>query len=67
MIQAKYPTARFEVSQGHDPIGLHLRAIVDTDNIDEVTDLVLDREMELQIEDGLPVYVFPSTPARLTP
>jgi hypothetical protein len=63
MIQAKYPSARFEVSQGHDPIGLHLRAIVDVDDIDKVTDLVLDREVELQIEDGLPVYVFPARSA----
>jgi hypothetical protein len=63
MIQVKYPTARFEVSQGHDPLGLHLRAIVDIDDIDKVTDLVLDREVELQIEDGLPVYVFPARSA----
>jgi hypothetical protein len=45
---------------------VHLTTIVDLDDPDEVLDLVINRMMELQVEDKLPVYVIPvRTPERV--
>jgi hypothetical protein len=39
---------------------------VDVDDADAVLDIVIDRVMELQIEEGLPVHVIPlRTPERV--
>jgi len=67
LIQKRYPTATFVVSRGEDdPEAVHLTTIVDLDDPDEVLDLVINRMMELQVEDKLPVYVIPvRTPARV--
>jgi len=66
LILRQYPTAEFRV--GRDPEGseaIHLTAILDLDEPDEVFDLVIDRTMELLIEDDLPIYVIPvRTPER---
>jgi hypothetical protein len=66
LILRRYPGTQFRVSG--DPEGseaVHLTAIVDLEEPDEVTDLVLDRMMELLIEDNLPIYVIPvRTPER---
>lgn len=60
LIHKSYPTATFEVSQGEDdPEVVHLTTTVDTDDPDEVIDLVITRVMELQVEENLPVYVIP--------
>jgi hypothetical protein len=44
----------------------HLTAMVDVDDPDEVVDLVIDRMLDLTIDEGVPVYV-PSvrTPERI--
>jgi hypothetical protein len=43
MIQDRYPEARFEVSRAHDePENIHLTAIVDVEDPDEVLYLVVD-------------------------
>ena len=62
LVRQHYPTATFEVFEGHDPEGLYLRAIVDVEDTDEVMDLLVDRLLELQVEQGLPVYVVPARP-----
>jgi len=66
MIREQYPTAAFTVGPGEDdPRGTYITATVDTDDPDTVTDLTIDRELELQIEQGIPVYVIPiRTPER---
>jgi hypothetical protein len=66
MIRDRYPTATFEVGPGEDdPEAVHLTASVDVDDPDEVMDLVVDRVMALQVEDGLPILVIPiRTPER---
>ena len=66
MIREHYPTATFAVGPGEDdPQGTYITATVDTDDPDTVTDLTIDRELELQIEQGIPVYVIPiRTPER---
>lgn len=62
IIEQRYPTAVFEVSRGEDPEGIYLDAIVDVEDTDEVFDLVVDRLLEMQIDEGLPVYVIPIRP-----
>jgi hypothetical protein len=65
-VSAQYPTATFVVQPGEDdPAATHITAMVETDDPDAVLELVLERELELQLEQGLPIYVIPiRTPAR---
>src|SRR5687768_16615220 len=62
MIQQRYPDASFRVTRGEDPEGFYLKATVDLEDTDEVIDLVIDRMLQMQIEDELPVYVIPVRP-----
>jgi hypothetical protein len=62
IIAQQYPTAIFEVSRGEDPEGIYLDAIVDVEDTDEVFDLVVDRLLEMQIDEELPIYVIPIRP-----
>ncbi len=66
IIAEHYPTASFSVDPGFDPDGTYLTATVDVDDTDEVYDLVIHRLGQLQVEEGLPLYlsVVP-TPERL--
>jgi hypothetical protein len=59
MIQKHFPTAQFSVYEGEDPHGIYLEAVVDIDDIDQVMDVVVDRLVDMQVEEGLPVYVSP--------
>jgi hypothetical protein len=63
LVLQRYPQAQFRVSRGQDdPAAIHLIAIVDVEDTDEVADLTIEREMALQIEDGLPIFVIPVQP-----
>ena len=62
LIRSRYPDAHFDVSTGDDPEGVYLTATVDLEDPDEVTDLVIERTMQLQVEEQLPVYVVPIRP-----
>src|SRR4051794_15895405 len=65
-IVAHYPTASFEVAEGEDPVGVYLTAVVDLDDPDEVLDVVIDRLLELETREGMPLYVIPArTPERI--
>lgn len=57
-----YPDAAFEVFEGEDPKGTYLRATVDVEDTDQVLDVVIDRLLELQVDEGLPVYFVASRP-----
>jgi len=62
-ILARYPAATFTLRAGIDePDATYLTTIVDIEDPDEVLTLVLDRLLELQIEEQLPVYVLPVHP-----
>jgi hypothetical protein len=67
LIARRYPDAQFRVGPSQDdPAIVHLTATLDVDDTEEVVDLVIDRMMELQIEEGLPIYVIPlRTPERV--
>lgn len=63
MIKHHYPTASFAVGPGEDaPGAIHITATVDVDDPDEVTDLVIEREIELQVDEGIPIYVIAIQP-----
>jgi hypothetical protein len=65
LIRSRYPDAAFTLSHGEDPEGFYLHTVVDLDDPDEVMDLVVDRVLELQIDQGLPLHVLPlRTPER---
>ncbi len=62
LVLAHYPDAAFETVAGEDPDGIYLEATVDTDDPDRVMDLVIDRLLEMEIDEGLPLYFVPLQP-----
>jgi hypothetical protein len=62
LIRDKYPSAAFQVSRGEDPEGFYLKATVDVEDTDEVVDIVIDRLLEMEIDEELPVYFVPLRP-----
>jgi hypothetical protein len=57
MIRDRYPRVSFDITHGDDPEGIYLTAVVDIEDIEQVFDVVIDRLLSMQIEEGLPVYV----------
>lgn len=57
LILSHFPGTTFTVGEAEDPEGVYMRAIVDVEDSDEVTDVFLDRLVDLQIEENLPIYV----------
>ena len=57
-----YPEATFDLSEGDDPEGLYLTANVDVENIFDVLDIAIDRLVEIQIDQGLPIYLLVGLP-----
>jgi hypothetical protein len=58
LIQERYPTAMFTDSIRLEPVvGFYLNVTVDVDDTDEVHDVIIDRLIDIQVEDELPVYV----------
>src|SRR4051794_8324782 len=57
MVRQQWPTSTFSMSSGEDPEGIYLDAVVDVDDTDDVMDVIVDRLLELQVEEQLPVYV----------
>jgi hypothetical protein len=67
LVLQRYPTARFAVTRAEDePQNVHLIAVVDVEDTDEVLDLVIERVVELQVDEQIPVHVIPiRTPGRV--
>lgn len=67
LVRRAFPAATFQVSPAEDdPAIVHLMARVDVEDPEEVADLVLERMLEMQIDEGLPIYVIPlRTPERI--
>lgn len=65
-ITAHYPTSIFALERSpDDPASIHLVAVADVDDPDEVGDLVVERVVDFQIA-GFRVHVIPiRTPARI--
>jgi len=62
LISVRFPQAGFVVEEGFDPEGIYLVTTVDIADTDEVMDVIGDRLVELQVEEGLPLYVTPLRP-----
>jgi hypothetical protein len=59
-ILERYPAATFVLTRSpDDPRSIHLEAIADVDDPDEVGDLVIDRVVEMQAEEGISIHVIP--------
>src|SRR5205814_3366851 len=67
VITARYPRATFEIVRDRDePENVDLLTTVDLEDPDEVLDVVLDRLVQLQVEERIPVHVIPlRTPERI--
>jgi hypothetical protein len=61
-ISERFPQASFVVEEGFDPKGIYLVTTVDIADTDEVIDVVGDRLVEVQVDEGLPIYVTPLRP-----
>jgi hypothetical protein len=66
-ISARYLTTTFEFARAaDDPTSIHLLAVADVDDPDEVGDLVVDRVVAFQVDEGIPLHVIPlRTPERV--
>jgi hypothetical protein len=62
LITARFPQAIFVIEDGVDPEGIYLVTTVDIPDTDEVIAVIGDRLVELQVTEGLPVYVTPLRP-----
>ena len=62
MITRRYPQATFDVGLGEDPEGVYLTAIVDVEDTTEVFGVVVDRLVDMQVEEELPIYVVTERP-----
>lgn len=62
LIRVHYPEATFTVAPGEDPEGIYITATIDIDDLDEVVDVVVERLLNMQVEEGLPVHVLPVHP-----
>lgn len=62
LIAAHFPTATFEVVRGEDPEGIYLLPTVDVEDLDEAAAVFMPRLVDMQVDGGLPVYVFPDVP-----
>jgi hypothetical protein len=67
LVRQRYPSATFQVARAADePESILLWTTVDVDDPDEVGDLVLDRLLEMQIDEGIPLHLVPiRTPERV--
>jgi hypothetical protein len=59
VILGRYPGTTFTLYEGEEPQGIYLIATVDREDMGEVADLFIDREVELQVEENLPLFVIP--------
>ncbi len=59
LVLQRFPTATFTVHRGDDPTGIYLTPIVDVEDLDEVIDVVVSRMVDMQVDEGLPVFVVP--------
>jgi hypothetical protein len=63
LICRRWPEASFRIARGaDDPRMVHLWVTLDVDDTDEVVDAVMDRLIELQVKEGLPLAVIPVRP-----
>jgi nitrogenase subunit NifH len=67
LIVGCYPDATFQVTSAQDDATIvHLIAEVDLDDTEELVDLVMERMLAYQVDEGVPIFVIPRrTPERI--
>ena len=59
-IMSKYPSATFRLSRAADePRSWNLWTMVDIEDLDEVSDLVVERALDMRVEEGILIHVVP--------
>lgn len=65
LVRSQYPEAAFRIiGSPDDAEGVYLIATVDVEEPDLILDAVVDRVIEMQVEEDLPVHVVPVRPSR---
>lgn len=59
MIEKEYPNVEFRVYRGEDPDGVYIDVLTPIDNTLEIGTLVSERELRMQLDEGLEIYVVP--------
>lgn len=59
LVQQRFPEATFELGFGEDPEGLRLIVTIDREDMGDVVDLYIDRLVDMQVDERLPLYVIP--------
>lgn len=63
LIRQHYPDATFKITRSPENKNtILLKPVVDVEDRDEIMDVVIDRMMELQIEEKLPLFVIAVRP-----
>ena len=61
IIRTKYPDAQFRLARAQDDRDAwNLWTLVDIEDPDEVNDLIRARELEMLIDENIPLYVIPT-------
>jgi hypothetical protein len=61
-VLSRFPGATFSMSHGEDPEGIYLKPEVDVEDLDDVADVIAGRLLDMQVWEGLPIYVIPVWP-----
>lgn len=61
-ILSRFPEATFEVESGEDPEGVYIITTIEVDDGTEVFDVIGDRLVDMQVDEGLPIHVIPVQP-----
>ena len=63
LVRQRYPDATFQVARSpEEPGTVHLLTTIDREDLDEVLDPIIDRIVELQTDERIPVHVIPVQP-----
>lgn len=57
LIRTRFPEAVFEIGPSYDPWGVYVRVMVDVEDPEDVTDAIMDRLLDIQVERRLPIWV----------
>ena len=66
LILQRFPDATFTCGLGEDPVGMYLVATVDLEDLGPVEDVFIDRLVDLQVDEGIPLHVITSRPLART-
>ena len=62
LVRSRFPSATSSLFRRDDEDALTLRVEVDTDDLDDVVEIVLDKLYEVQVEQGLPLHLVTTWP-----